>query len=539
MGLGILDLIQQTEYDYILNFNPEITFFKVIYYRYTNFSRENIIEYFDDDPHWGNEIVCTLSKTGDLISSMFVEIQLDITEVKNQSSNLHERFYKDLKETLLSEPYQSLIEAYLLQLKVLDPILNYKVLVDTLGLAQKITEVINYIDDILSENDITTNNQPLYNFNILSITNNNRLQSTNLISLNHVLDNFETFDIFKLFILLDYISVLQSINDYYSNGIFEKNNIRQLVKLLNNHEYNKLSKNVEIYWIHLFAHFLISEVYLDIGGTKIDRYDCHFYNITTQLSKIMNSASYQRMIEPKESNVFSVFIPLIFWFNKYNSCALPCVSLKYQDVKIGLKLNTPEYLTNLSEFIKISGISLYVDYIYLTNTEKTKFTTSDIEYLIIQNQKIKETVDSTSLNIELDFFNPCKEIYWICWINDNNNVSTEYFIPGTSKCPIIDSQFFFNNVRFGTINKNDYWSTIQPYETHTRTPNNGISVFSFALFPEEYQPSGSLNIGYIPSKYLQLTFDPILEGVQKEVYVYATNYNILRISKGFARLLYE
>ena len=69
----------------------------------------------------------------------------------------------------------------------------------------------------------------------------------------------------------------------------------------------------------------------------------------------------------------------------------------------------------------------------------------------------------------------------------------------------------------------------QPYQHHTRIPAVGVYVYSFALNPEQHQPSGTVNMSRIDNATLQLTIVPT---ASSQLRVYATNYNVLRIMAG-------
>ena len=60
---------------------------------------------------------------------------------------------------------------------------------------------------------------------------------------------------------------------------------------------------------------------------------------------------------------------------------------------------------------------------------------------------------------------------------------------------------------------------------------DSIAVYSFALKPEEYQPSGTCNFSRIKNSYLVM-------GTAGPLYIYAVNYNVLRIMSGMAGLVY-
>ena len=86
-----------------------------------------------------------------------------------------------------------------------------------------------------------------------------------------------------------------------------------------------------------------------------------------------------------------------------------------------------------------------------------------------------------------------------------------------------------------------YFDRVQPYQHHTSTPSTGICVYSFALKPEEHQPSGTCNFSRIDKATLQLTVSPntVRGGRTAQVRVYAVNYNVLRIMSGMGGLAYS
>jgi hypothetical protein len=95
-----------------------------------------------------------------------------------------------------------------------------------------------------------------------------------------------------------------------------------------------------------------------------------------------------------------------------------------------------------------------------------------------------------------------------------------------------------------------YFNLVQPYQHHTNVPATGINVYSFALRPEEHQPSGTCNMSRIDNATLQLQLTPksvgmdvtsasVTNGRAGKLRVYATNYNVLRIMSGMGGLAYS
>ena len=221
---------------------------------------------------------------------------------------------------------------------------------------------------------------------------------------------------------------------------------------------------------------------------------------------------------------------------------------------------TAFFLTDMESNLSLDDGTLWADYIFLDTDERRRFAQLSHEYLIEQLQFTgADTIDSTTnadsmKNVRLTFNHPCKELLWTVKSNDAdvfwNNFSNAYTAEAThglaniyesSKNPVHQAKLLLNgNDRFAT-RRGDYFSIVQPYQHHENTPNKthqGINVYSFALKPEEHQPSGTLNMSRIDTAILSLSAQ--LTGDNKgTLNVYAVNYNVLRILSGMGGLAYS
>ena len=107
--------------------------------------------------------------------------------------------------------------------------------------------------------------------------------------------------------------------------------------------------------------------------------------------------------------------------------------------------------------------------------------------------------------------------------------------------PVVTAKLQLNGQDRFSEREGTYFDLVQPYEHHTRNPDTGINVYSFALRPEEHQPSGSCNFSRIDNATLQLVLsNATVEGTKTaKVRVYATNYNVLRVMSGMGGLAYS
>ena len=109
------------------------------------------------------------------------------------------------------------------------------------------------------------------------------------------------------------------------------------------------------------------------------------------------------------------------------------------------------------------------------------------------------------------------------------------------KNPVEVAKIQLNGQDRFTEREGSYFDRVQPYQHHTRTPSTGINVYSFALRPEEHQPSGTCNFSRIDKATLQLTvsLNTVTGARTAQVRVYALNYNVLRVMSGMGGLAYS
>ena len=107
--------------------------------------------------------------------------------------------------------------------------------------------------------------------------------------------------------------------------------------------------------------------------------------------------------------------------------------------------------------------------------------------------------------------------------------------------PVVTAKLQLNGQDRFSEREGTYFDLVQPYQHHTRNPDTGINVYSFALRPEEHQPSGTCNMSRIDNATLQLVLssNAISGDNTAKVRVYATNYNVLRVMSGMGGLAYS
>jgi hypothetical protein len=246
------------------------------------------------------------------------------------------------------------------------------------------------------------------------------------------------------------------------------------------------------------------------------------------------------------------FLPLQFWFCRNPGLALPLIALQYHEVKVILEANWNNGYSGTSDFSQ----TLYCDYIYLDTDERRRFAQVSHEYLIEQVQE--QTLGTPDGSNELNFNHPVKELIWCEYTAQSSSNTTWYpqnlsGVEGTQTDADVTYQLKLNgHDRFSARNVS-YFTKCQVWQHHSGVGgiiphaggdagsaaggafSNGLAVYSFALKPEEHQPSGTCNFSRIDNA--QLVCGGADTGTAN--LIFAVNYNVLRIMSGMGGLAYS
>jgi hypothetical protein len=340
-----------------------------------------------------------------------------------------------------------------------------------------------------------------------------------------------------------------------------------------------------------FGQRLLKTIELEIGGQRIDKHYSEWLYIWNELSLSPGKKDGYRLMvggDSKNRSIFlgpddnyEVYVPLEFWFCRNVGLALPLIALQYHEVKINITYasavemvdNTSTNFCDLADDgrlladdgttiinknnsqlagtasgLKLEDVSMWVDYIFLDTDERRRFAQLSHEYLIEQLQFpgsdtiLASTDPNNTKGVRMVFNHPCKELIWTVhgtntgtyWNNFSDNDKNVYVI---GENPVLRAKIQLNGNDRMTERKGSYYSLVQPYQHHDNVPslyNNGINVYSFALKPEEHQPSGTLNMSRIDTAVLSVS-----SSIAGTISVYAVNYNVLRILSGMGGLAYS
>lgn len=290
----------------------------------------------------------------------------------------------------------------------------------------------------------------------------------------------------------------------------------------------------------------------------------------------------------------TLYVPLQFYFCQHPGLSLPLIALQYHEVKVSLELaaasdlfwagtvttdagtGDPIYTYNQKavSIPSLPSCSLFVDYVYSDTAERKRMAQVSHEYLINQVQTLEESATTSNPRAKLVFNHPCRELIFTVQresiaydqaganfgkqpfnftdepeIVDDSNVmrsvqttgggftSVSNSVTGQGENPVTEAKLTLNGHDRFQARDSMFFNLIQPYQHHENIPSRGINVYSFALKPEEAQPSGTCNMSRIDTTMLNMTLTPktTMNDIAR-IKVYAVNFNVLRILSGMAGL---
>ena len=455
MGGGLMQLVAYGAQDIYLTGNPQITFFKVVYRRHTNFSVESIKQTFNGTNSFGNTVTATISRNGDLVTNMYLQFQL--------------------------------------------PALAKVAIADD-GTANDLIAYTNEVANALVEE-------------------------------------------------VELEIGGQRIDKHYSE------------------------------WLSIWSELNLSSS--QKGQTVFEGYNAMVgrntvvEDVADPVATIGDLTGKAAGTSQTVANDITYYTPLRFWFNRNPGLALPLIALQYHEVKVRMKLRQRDHLFRHVEqgdggrvidpatcavgggAVTLKNANLWVDYVYLDTDERRRFAQVSHEYLIEQLQEKETTVSTATASVSLNFNHPVKELVWAFvrsaratgglatdnprtgnqWLNfesddkaANTSQPTRHFGTATLKLN--------GHERFEERDAS-YFNLVQPYQHHTSAPQRQVYVYSFALKPEEHQPSGTCNFSRIDNAQLELKTVVIPTGETLNMKLYAVNYNVLRIMSGMGGLAYS
>ena len=365
------------------------------------------------------------------------------------------------------------------------------------------------------------------------------------------------------------------------------------------------NSNYDMCWV---AERAISTIELTIGGQRIDKHYQTWWRLYAELFlSETEKINYGKMTSSPAASVDaanSVYLPLIFFFNRNPGLYLPLIALQYHEVRLDFDLSS-----TFTNYFGANGVfEVWANYVYLDTEERRRFAQKGHEYLIEQVQHTGgDAISGSNPTVRLAFNHPVKELIW-CFQNTTStsfnslwnfstscsnvnvtcapspllavgsmphtigaprlfsNIAVNGTQPGSAQWsnlvantaagsyswieeassnaaygyevgPMVDFKLVLNGQDRFKEQRGKYFNQYQPYVYHAGTPYPGIYCYSFALQPEDHQPTGTCNFSRIDNAQVAINMKAnYTTPIQK---MFAVNYNILRIQSGMGGLAFS
>jgi hypothetical protein len=523
---GLIQLVAYGVQDLFLTNEPQITFFKVVYRRHTNFSTESIKQNFTHKPDFGRRVTAILSRNGDLIRNIqLVAILPRIPMFKDENNDI------DLitKFAWVRRVGYAIIKS--VEIEIGGELMD-KQYGDWLNIWNELTipsnkNIDRLLGDVKEVRDFS-NGKDSYKLFIPLKFWFNRFAGLALpvvsLQYNHVKINLEINDFNKCHVISP-THIIRIDNDFVNFESFEF--LEQIVDGVRS--------------LARFVHF-------DIINREL-----YIWRITDNGFLSLTEADPLNLVDEDQQDA------LLYERDANGNL----VNAKYLIKGLTSEFEAMPLINAIERIHRFSGVEfnnivlkdafLLVEYVFLDVEERVKFSQSKHEYLIEQilfnGEKV---IDGLHQSFKLGFTQPCKELIWVTQLSlAQKRRNNDLFNYTDSMVRDINEQLIgenivsketllFNGQERLSFRDHEYFSWLQPYQYHQNAPNEGINSYSFSLFPEKHQPSGSANLSKIDNILLRLSVIPDIDfSNTAKLRVYCVVYNILRVANGISGLVFS
>ena len=554
MGGGLMQLVAYGAQDVYLTGNPQITFFKVVYRRHTNFAIESIEQVFNGTSDFGRKVTCQISRNGDLITKMYLRVALpawSVTDTNNQK-----------KWSWISRLGHTIISSVELEIGGTRIDKQYGTWLDIwYELARNWAHDRGYDMMIGNTSELTTLKQsipsailyiPLKFFN-----NRNDGLAIPLIALQYheVKINFEFTP------LMQCVNFNNMITPQDFSGLSMSSSLYVDYVYLDTEERKRFAQAQHEYLIEQVQFTGAESVSSQNQKFRLNfNHPCKALYWAVQLGRYKSSNAFLAY-DPKNIDNTSVIATkrLLLAFAKYdlnNNLQLANIS---DPSNTGNTYVAGTLIPNSSNS-PMMELFQRINAIAITNQP----TLDNITILgdILTLEEISQSISATTYYYtdtsysKASIINPFTPLYTRSAPNGSDgHVSTDVMVIqndnygvylNRTKNPVSQVLLQLNGHDRFSQRDGYYFNYVQPYQHHSNTPADGINMYSFALNPEEHQPSGTCNMSRIDNATLSLSFgdgDPSFYtnylADDTIISIYATNYNVLRIMSGMGGLAYS
>ena len=304
-------------------------------------------------------------------------------------------------------------------------------------------------------------------------------------------------------------------------------------------------------WCPSVISHLIESAELLVGGQTIQKLTGEYIYMHQQLYNTDDDTDQTVYFLNSHGNTiaysgdYNYFIDLPFYFYRNSSLSIPTCALTKQIVEVRIKLRPLSELVSGANpenaIATLKKIAIDTEFVFLTDKERDYLMSRPIDYVITQLQMSKFVMKAgeNTKSVMLNFSHPVKELFFVSQsekaVRDNH--PNRYNTISNVKLRFNNELVFDRDRKFLVYEQALKYHISPPeYVAATNYKQSEFSMYSFALNPEMYYPTGQVNMSRIVHKLLTIEIDPINSVDDNKTRVYASNFNILRVNAGLAGL---
>ena len=551
MGGGLMQLVAYGAQDVYLTGNPQITFFKVVYRRHTNFSMETVEHTLNGNPDYGRKSSVTVTRNGDLVTRMYLRVVTqDISEADLGGNRL--AYVRRLGHALVKD-----VEVNIGGSKIdkhygvwLD--LWYELARPAGDRERGYRRMIGDVPELTNFNSLAKPSTTLFIPLQFWFCRNTGL-ALPLIALQ--------YHEVRLHFEFTAASKLAVYDDSVNTNLLKMQDASLLV------DYIYLDSDERRRFAQVGHEYLIEQLQFtgeESVQNRNHKFKLGFNHPTKELVWALRNGNYCN------AKPFLCYTNSDDWSEALNQAARKLVESRYQVAAVAPAAPWVEADPAAADNVVFAG---------LTNTGANTrlYCNPDAELTVDGVGLLAERITSATVSVEEDASNDVTEfnvtsvshtlnIRDISFpLDDSSHVDNQTGITGVcvnqmhnygilidgSVNPVSEALLQLNGHDRFDKREGAYFNYVQPHQHHTNTPVDGVNVYSFALQPEQHQPSGTANLSRIDNTQLNITFadgSKVLYGGSSDypflndlslLYIFAFSYNVLRIMSGMGGLAYS
>ena len=561
-GGGLVQLVAYGAQDVYLTGNPQITFFKVVYRRHTNFASEAIEQTFTGTFSFGSRVTVQLTRNADVVTKMYLRVVLNqgllanvtVTGgqsftpqwawVRNVGHALINDYYLEIGGTQIDKQYGDWLNIWYELTNPVGQIRGYAKMVGNVPAMTSLRDQLSYNSTGLQPNQGQqyTLNVPLQFFHC-----RHDGLGLPLIALQY----------HEVRVTFDIATLNQLIITNYANGgqpIWTTTPTVSYASLwvdyiyLDQEERKRFAQATHEYLIEQVQYPSPETVTSTTTRSRLTfNHPCKFIVWNLQLARWTTGLRYLAYnADSRDSMQLLATKRFILAYASLSSGSLQANPL-LQNTILSKTLAAPwsTYYNN--------ALAVYVDQ-YVLDPDNITITGTllPLDVCSLDAATLETTINAAgAVTRNTSLFNNQGAAVWdyVVYQWDNYGLQLD-----RTENPFLTGLLQLNGHDRFNIRDGDYFNYVQPYQCFSNTPSDGINVYSFALTPEEHQPSGTCNFSRIDNATLQITlgralgtanisstatFSSVYLASAATLNIYAFNYNVLRVMSGMAGLAYS